>query len=81
MSAPHIAVGKKWRTTFKDGACLIDDRYTGAQNFNRTLNNDAILYVLPDEQLLCADFDSEAFAVFTSHKQAFAVMTKCEYVN
>ena len=40
-----------------------------------------MLYVVPAELLLGADFDSEALAVSESHEQALVVMTKGEYVN
>ena len=40
-----------------------------------------MLYVVPAELFLGADFDSEALAVSESHEQALAVMTKGEYVN
>ena len=69
----------KWRTTFEGGgACLIDDRHTEVQMFNGTLDRYAMLYVVPAEQLLGADFDLEALEVSESHEQASAVMTKGE---
>ena len=67
----------KWPTLFERGACGVDDRYSGSDKFTGELDRDAMLYMVPIEQLLESDFTPEALNAF----EALAVTTKSDYVN
>ena len=73
----HKDVTMKWRTTFKSGVCLVDDRRGGTVLFTGELDRGIMLYVVPAEPLLGSNISVDALTVF----EALAVTSKGDYVN